>query len=184
MKKNLSLFGIQEEIDNLQYSYNTLLGIELFSELSKEELLHFCSIISKKSFKVGETIAEVGSSESRFYIIRDGIVEISKKTISGEPYVFSILNEDGKGAFFGEMALIEDSPRTANIYAKTGVLTYYVDRDDFIKFCDKNPIIGYKIVKILARAICRHIRKSNEDILILFNALVSETERDITDEEN
>ena len=174
--KNIS----QKNIDTLADVFNALLNVELFSDLTKEELMQFSTIVKKENVTAGKVIAKEGDKKSNLYILNEGIVEISKKTSLGEPYVISIRDSKKLGrAFFGEISLIYKAPRTATIIAKTDAVLYNITGPAFNKFCDDNPLIGYKIIKILIRDICKYLRNSNEQVLILFNALVEETKRGI-----
>ncbi len=170
-----------KKVDLLLEVFNVLTDINLFSELDREDLLHFAHIVRKQKVKKNGIIASEGDKKkSNYYILSEGIIEISKKTALGEPYVISIRDTETMGrTSFGEVSLIYKSERTATITAKTDVVLYTINGDVFSNFCDDNPLIGYKIMKILARDICKYLRSSNEQTLILFNALVEETKKSI-----
>ncbi len=175
--KNMS----QKKIDLLMEVFDVLTDINLFSELDREDLLHFAHIVKKRKIKKNTIIASEGDKrKSNYYILSEGIIEISKKTALGEPYVISIRDTATMGrTSFGEVSLIYKSQRTATITAKIDSIVYVINGDTFSNFCDDNPLIGYKIMKILARDICKYLRSSNEQTLILFNALVEETKKSI-----
>ncbi len=171
----------QKKIDLLLEVFDVLTEVTLFSELDREDLMQFAHIVKKKKFKKNAIIASEGDKKkSNYYILSDGVVEISKKTALGEPYVISIRDTDTMGkTSFGEVSLIYKSKRTATITAKVDSIIYVISGSTFTKFCDDNPVIGYKSMKILATDICRYLRSSNEQTLILFNALVEETKKSI-----
>jgi len=180
IKKQLSKKISQKNIDVLSDIFNALLSVELFSELTREELMEFSTIVKREDVNAGKVITREGDKKSNLYIIDEGIVEISKKTSLGEPYVISIRDVKKTGrTFFGEVSLIYNTPRTATIIAKTDAVLYNISGHAFNKFCDDNQLVGYKIMKILIRDICKYLRSSNEQVLILFDALVEETKRGI-----
>ncbi len=74
-------------------------------------------------------------------------------------------------SFFGDMAMFEDEPRSATITASTACLLYGIKRRDFENFCVENPMLGVKILQSVAAALCKRIRKGNQDVLKLSTAL-------------
>ena len=80
----------------------------------------------------GDTIIHQGAHGDTFYIISDGVVEISVTNQEGEN---SVVREMGKGNYFGEMALLSnsDDKRSATVRCKTRVACYTLDREPFRK---------------------------------------------------
>lgn len=182
-KKKSSGSLSQKRIDLLTHAYNTLTKLTLFSELSSAELWEFCSVIEFEKYKNNELIASEGEVNSKLYIVSAGEVIVSKKTAMGEPYVINIIDSSPSGStFLGEVSLVDEHVRTASIVASGAVELYSITGDVFNQFCDNHQEIGYKILKILVRSICRHLRRSNNDVLTLFNALVEETKRGVEEE--
>ena len=172
----------QKRIDDLSNIYRALKDILLFSDLSKDELWHFCSIVEIHHYKEGKVIAKEGDTNSRLYVVNDGVIQISKTTALGEPYVISLIDaRNSKASSFGEVSLIDDHPRTASITAKSDLTVYSLSGSLFTKFCDKNTDIGYRIMKQLLHLTCKYLRSSNNNVITLFNALVEETQRGIED---
>jgi CRP-like cAMP-binding protein len=79
--------------------------------------------------------------------------------------------------FFGEIALLDPDERSATVRCKTNCDFYVLDRNQFIKYGNENPKIGLVITRELSRILCRRLRKSNNDIVTLFDALVEEVEK-------
>jgi CRP-like cAMP-binding protein len=109
---------------------------------SKEQLRNYCyfhnlsnsalEAIAKKlhieRISAGTEIIREGESADTFYFIKDGAVEVYKKTPSGQTSVLSVL---GKGEGFGEMALLTSSLRKATVIAKTDLTLYKLFKIDF-----------------------------------------------------
>jgi MFS family permease len=101
-----------------------LRGIELFRPLPPPVLEGLAGAMAPMRVEAGREIVREGEAGDRFYVIADGRVEVVK---DGE-----VINEEGPGEFFGEIALLRDVPRTATVRAKTDVELRALEREDFI----------------------------------------------------
>jgi len=101
-----------------------LASVPIFAPLPGGSLEHLAGRLVPMRLDPGTMIVREGDAGDRFYIVADGEVQISE---SGKP--LSIL---GAGGYFGEIALLRDVPRTATVTAKTPVVLYALDREDFL----------------------------------------------------
>jgi MFS family permease len=99
-------------------------GIELFRPLPTPVLEGLAGAMAPMRVEAGREIVREGEAGDRFYVIAEGRVEVVK---DGQ-----VINEEGPGEFFGEIALLRDVPRTATVRAKTDVDLRALERDDFI----------------------------------------------------
>ena len=91
--------------------------------------------MTKRSFPRGEYIFREGETGGYAYILAEGIVEIVKTSPTGT----IVLKEVEAGSLFGEMAIIDESPRSAGAWAKTDVVVTEIDRASFIQHISANP---------------------------------------------
>jgi len=123
------------------------------------------------SFKAGSTVFEESAIEDKMYFIRKGKVEISK-ALGDTNQVVALL---GKGDFFGEMALISKSPRSATAVAVKDTVAIVFNRKQFLSII---KLKGGLALKILDGLILR-LKESNDKIRQLIqknqNALVFDT---------
>ena len=98
--------------------------VPLFAPLPPATLEYLAEKVAKRRVPAGEPVFRAGEHGDRFYVIVDGTVEVSPK--DGQP------SELGAGDFFGEIALLRDVPRTADVVAKTDVELLELQRDDFV----------------------------------------------------
>ena len=89
--------------------------IPLFSDLSKNAFIALMERMHMRTAQTNEPIITEGDKGDSFFIIAQGKVRVEKKNESGKPMVLAAL---GEGAFFGEMALLSDAPRSASIIAE------------------------------------------------------------------
>jgi MFS family permease len=101
-----------------------LRGIPIFASLPPVTLEQLASRLSRVRVPAGEVVFRRGDPGDRFYVIGEGEVEVA---LDGRPPVTL-----GRGAYFGEIALLRDVPRTATVTARTGVELYALERDVFI----------------------------------------------------
>ncbi len=97
------------------------------------------------TFKAGESIIEEGDEGSWAYIILSGKVKVYKNTGAGEVTLAVIDN----GQVFGEMALIEDRPRSASVKALTSLKLRVINRNQFNELLRENPSTLIPIMKSL-----------------------------------
>lgn len=154
-----------------------LRGISLFSSIEdNESLKKIAAILEVVKFSAGDNVTTEGEENGdSLFIINKGVVEILKKTRHGDEYVVTDLTAE-MNIFFGELALLDPDKRSATVRCKTDCEFLQLTRNDFVKFGDENPKIGLIITRELSKIVCKRNRKSNTDILTLFDALVEEVE--------
>jgi CRP-like cAMP-binding protein len=108
---------------------------------------------STATYTAGDMIFSQGDLGTEMFIIQDGEVEIIKH-INGESHILSHLE---KGDFFGEMALLEAAPRTADAIAKTEVKVLLINGSRFDDMLKKNPEIAVRII----RKYSKRLREAN-----------------------
>ena len=94
----------------------------------------------------GEYLFEEGNSAKFAYILLDGNMEIVKNTMKGE----QILGSVDKNAVFGEMAIIDDSPRSASARASSKCKVQEVDHNAFLQYVSKKPETALNMMKRLS----------------------------------
>lgn len=95
------------------------------------------------NYSAGETIFRQGDLGTDMFIIQEGEVHIIKN-INGASHILSKLE---KGDFFGEMALLENLPRTADAIAVTDVRTLIINGTRFDEMLRKNPEVAVRIIR-------------------------------------
>ena len=159
-------------------SIDFLKKVPLFNDLTVEELKLLSSIIKEVSFSAGSEIIREDETGEEMYILKEGTVDVSKtltmKIARGEfgQKEKSFIRLSGENrAFFGEMGMLEKNLRSATVTAVSDCKLCIIKKKDFEAFCEKQPTIGYRIVRALACIVSSRLRKTNEDVLKLTTAL-------------
>jgi CRP/FNR family transcriptional regulator, cyclic AMP receptor protein len=139
----------------------TMKRVELFRGLSEEQLQRLVDISHRESFKKNTVIFEQNTVGDRMYIISDGQVEVLVRDSEGGERAAVYL---GAGQVFGEMALIDESTRSAAVIAvEDGTVVYGIPRKDFIDLCQSDTAIGYVMMRNLAQDLSFKLRHRDMD---------------------
>jgi CRP/FNR family cyclic AMP-dependent transcriptional regulator len=127
----------------------------LFGKLTPQHVDRLSACIVAKTVKRGTNIFAKGDPGTSLCAIREGTVKISVSTVDGKDAVFNVL---GKGAIFGEIALLDGNPRTADATAVTDCELFVIERRDFLPMMREEPDIALRIIEIL----CSKLRRTTE----------------------
>ena len=126
---------------------DSLREISFFQEISDHDLRNIADIITEKSYATGALIVEELTEAERFCIIAKGKIQITKRLDNGEELVLAV---QSNGDFFGEMALLDERPRSATARALEATTVMEVSRRDFEKLLFKAPMLASRIMKELS----------------------------------
>jgi CRP-like cAMP-binding protein len=135
--------------------YQVLAGIPIFEDLSKKELRAIERILHKRTYKADEVLFHEGDPGVGMYIIESGRVNI---TLGKEEKLLAVLSDK---EFFGEIALLSETPRTATATAVTESKILGFFQSDMMDLVETNPRMGTKVLLKLARMIGDRLRFSN-----------------------
>ena len=147
----------RNEHDKVSYLRN----IPLFEDLSRRELQLLAEIIHERQFSKGEYVFQQGTPGAAMYIIHSGEVEIFSEQQGKDELLFATL---GPGSFFGELALLDDSARSASARVCSPTTIYAFFREEFLRYLEADPVVGTKVYRALAIIIGVRLRKTNEQI--------------------
>jgi CRP/FNR family cyclic AMP-dependent transcriptional regulator len=112
-----------------------------FSGLSRGELIELAKVTEDMEVEAGKALTRQGLSGSEFFVIVEGEVSVTK---DGEE-----IRTLGPGDFFGEIALLEDTPRTATVTAKTPLRFFVLTRQAFRSLLAHQPEVEEKVTSAL-----------------------------------
>ena len=135
-----------------------LKAIPIFADLSRRELAAVERILHRREYQPDETIFHVDEPGMGMYII-----EFGRVAIMSDPPPLSLV-ELSVGEFFGELPLLDDSPRSATAVAKTHCKLFGFFQPDLFALIERNPRLGVKIVRSMAAIIGMRLKIANSQI--------------------
>ncbi|MFW6292766.1 MAG: ATP-binding protein [Spirochaetota bacterium] len=138
--------------------FGFLRDVYFFKDLSDDEVRNIEALCKQDEFQPGQIIFRENAPAERFFIVTDGMVEVWKDYASPSPDLLAV---HGQGHLFGEMALIDDLPRSATVVAKTDTRVLYLFRGEFDRVLRENPPVALSILRSLSAM----VRKSNESFV-------------------
>jgi len=114
----------------------------LFEGLSKKELKELARVTEDLAVEAGTVLCREGSLGREFFVIVDGVAEVTKRG--------KLLATRQSGDFFGEIALITTTKRTATVRAKTPLRCFILTRGDFRRVLDESRSVERKVMQALA----------------------------------
>ena len=118
----------------------------MFRQLNRNELQALRLITQERQFTAGQDIFLEGAPGDGVYFVKSGLVEISAG--KGERHVFSRL---GPGEIFGEMAVIELRPRSANASAVPATEVFFLPRGEMLSFIEHSPGLAFALLQQISR---------------------------------
>ena len=146
---------VSKEKDEL---FNILKEVPLFQDLNRREFNKIEGILHRRSYAADESIVKEGELGVGMYIVVNGQVDIIQ---SGEDGNIMRLATFGAGDFFGEQALLDESPRTASALASVACQAVGFFRPDLLGLIESDPRLGLKIVMRLSQMISVRLRHTN-----------------------
>ncbi len=132
------LFSHDTKVDSLRRA-------PLFADLSKDELRQLARASEDIEVRAGKVLCREGELAREFFVIIDGEVEVTR-----DGRRLSTLSD---GDFFGEIALIEDIPRTATVTATSDLRFFVLTRQAFWSMVDGMPDVERKVLRALAKRV-------------------------------
>jgi small-conductance mechanosensitive channel/CRP-like cAMP-binding protein len=125
-----------------------LRGVDILSPLNDCELEKVAAQVRTERYAAGEVVLRQGDSGDSFFVIKEGMVEVSLGEGREQRRVLARL---GRGNFFGEMSLLTGETRSANVIALTDCEFLVLNKEGFHDVLSANPMIAQALSQILAK---------------------------------
>jgi CRP/FNR family transcriptional regulator, cyclic AMP receptor protein len=123
-------------------SSDVLKKVPLFAGLDDRELEQIAGTMRERRFSAGDTVTEEGAGGAGFFVVETGEATVS---VDGQPR-----GEIKAGDYFGEIALLTGSDRTATITATSDMVCWGMTPWDFRPLVESNPAISWKLLTAMA----------------------------------
>src|ERR1700737_4087858 len=122
--------------------------VYIFASLSDDDIRELMSVAKRRTFRAGEVIFHRDDPGQVLYVIKEGKVKICLISPDGQEISLVVF---GKGEYFGDLALLDGLPRSADAIALEKVECYTLQRSDFQKAIMKNPKIAISVLEALTK---------------------------------
>jgi CRP/FNR family transcriptional regulator, cyclic AMP receptor protein len=119
-----------------------LQNVRLFEKVEKKELERIAQSFKQRTFAAGDVIAQEGSSGIGFFVIESG----TAKAKHGD----RVIGELGPGSSFGEVALIDEGPRSATVEAESELKCWGLSAWEFRPLAETNATVAWNLARIVA----------------------------------
>jgi CRP/FNR family transcriptional regulator, cyclic AMP receptor protein len=137
--------------------------VPLFAGLADEDIRELMAVAKRRTFRSGEVIFHREDPGLVLYVIKEGKVKISLISPEGQEISLVVF---GKGECFGEFAILDGLPRSADAVAMEKVECYTLQRSDFHQAIMKNPKIAIQVMEVLSNRL-RSTDQMVEDLIFL-----------------
>jgi CRP/FNR family transcriptional regulator, cyclic AMP receptor protein len=117
--------------------------VPLFSDLDRKELERVAASMKERTFSAGDTVTSEGSTGVGFFVIESGSAKV---TVGGTDR-----RTLGAGDYFGEVALLNESARTATITAESDLKCYGLTSWEFRPLVETQPSIAWKLLQAMSK---------------------------------
>jgi CRP/FNR family transcriptional regulator, cyclic AMP receptor protein len=134
-----------------------LKAVPLFSSFPDDQLRMLTSVVGRRSVPRSTTVMASGDPTDSLYIVLSGRLKVLMSDAEGKEVILSII---GPGEFFGEMGLIDDSPRSASVLAIEPCELLSISKRDFKKCMGEN----FDMAMAVMRGLVRRLREADRKI--------------------
>ncbi len=139
--------------------------VPIFSDLIPKEIVEISKIVYKRNYQKNEPIFKMDDPGLGMYIILEGVVDIVKE-VNNKVHKLASLDQ---GSFFGDLALLDEAPRSASAIAVERSIIIGFFRPDLLDLLRRKPKCGIKILFNLTKVMSARLRNTNRQLVELEN---------------
>lgn len=140
----------------INFTLDTLKSIPLFAALNYQQLVRIMNIARVVPFDEGDVLCYEGQPAEELFVILRGVIELE----SGGSFVATL----SQGSHFGEMALVETTPRSATATAMRPGKLLLINREDFFEILRKEAPLAVKLLWAFVQELSARLRQTNHDL--------------------
>jgi CRP-like cAMP-binding protein len=155
----------------LEQIINFLLEAPMFGDLDPTELSQIVHIMQVQRIREGQAIFREGDAGDAWYVIYEGSASVYKNAAGPQRSIASL----GPRSCFGEMAILDHSPRSATVVATTESTVFRFPRREFEGLLASDNLAAYKLIYEMAKVLCSHARVTTQQL----SEALANTESDV-----
>ncbi len=137
--------------------------VPLFADLADKDIRELMAVARRRTYRSGEVIFHREDPGQVLYVVKEGKVKICLVSPEGQEITLAVF---GKGECFGEFAILDGLPRSADAVAMERVECYTLQRSDFHQAIMKNPKIAIQVLESISKRL-RTTDQMVEDLIFL-----------------
>lgn len=143
-----------------------LLETPMFEKLDPSEIQEIIHIVEVEHYKSGDVVFSEGDAGDAWFVLYRGAVEVLKHGATGEKKIAEL----GPQSCFGEISILDGSPRSATIHAAEDSVVFRVPRAAFGALLDENHLVAYKLLHHMAILLAERQRSTTLRLSELLSA--------------
>ena len=156
-----------EQSLTLEQVIDFLLETTLFCDLEPDELGDIVQIMQLQRFRRDQAIFREGDEGNAWYVLFDGTARVEKRDPFAPARAVARLEPH---ACFGEMAILDNSPRSASVIAESDATAFRFPSNLFNMLVDEESLAAYKLIHAMAKSLCVRQRHMNQQLTDLLEA--------------
>jgi CRP/FNR family transcriptional regulator, cyclic AMP receptor protein len=141
-----------------------LKAVPFFRDLTPVELDQIIALGRMVTYSKDMILFKEGDQGEALYVVLEGSICVSKAVPGGKDNTMAFME---RGSCFGEMALVDEFPRSATAIASQESRILFIDRQAFLNFLEIDPIIARKILWAFCRSLSLRLREASDRIVAL-----------------
>jgi len=143
-----------------------LLETPMFEKLEPSEIMEIIHIVEVEQYQAGDVVFKEGDTGDAWYVLYRGAIEVLKHGATGEKKI----TELGPQACFGEISILDGSPRSATIRVAKDSVAFRIPREAFGELLDDDHLVAYKLLHQMAILLAERQRTTTLRLSELLNA--------------
>jgi CRP-like cAMP-binding protein len=142
---------------------DSLHATSIFSDLDPSEIHRIAGLCEERAYQAADLIFVEHTEGNELFIILEGEVSIRLELASDDESM--PLLTLGKGDVFGELSVVDDSPRSATARCISDARVLVLRKEDFDRLIETDHDLGFKVMRNVAKLVSRRVRATNQKIL-------------------
>jgi CRP-like cAMP-binding protein len=139
-----------------------LRNVHIFSKLDDDELIQVAHLCKVWRVSAEHIIFNEGDEGNQLFVIHEGSVRVSLTTRTADgKFSRGTINTLHAGQSFGELVLLYSANRTATVTSAGASVLLVLNATDFLRLCESNPRIGYRVMQQIAADLAYKLHSSN-----------------------